>query len=242
MLLALLVIFTAAFVQGLTSFGLTLVAVPFLLRIMSLQEIIPIMVILSLLINTYMLIGSRKQLKFKKFKLLVLAGILFLPVGTFALKYLEANYLKLGFGILVSAFAFLLMLKKTFPIQREKTGYIVTGMLSGFLNGSLSSSGPPVALFLSMQGTDKNTFRANITLYFLILNVITIGLFVANGLLNLAMFGKALSLAPALLSGVFVGSKLFKVIGEAAFRKLVLVVLIASGVWTTVSTVLQMVK
>jgi len=132
----------------------------------------------------------------------------------------------------------LLILKKTFPIKHERIGYAIAGSLSGFLNGSLSLSGPPVVLFLSIQGVNKNTFRANTTVYFMILNIITIAIFLANGLLNQAVFEKTLCFIPPLFIGVFAGIKAFKKLKEELFRKIVLILLLVSGTYTTISTLI----
>jgi len=230
------IVLVAGFIQGLTSFGLSIVAIPFLIAIIPLQEIVPTIIVLAIITNILILISARKEIKFKKFGLLLLMGILFLPVGAYSLKYLNPDYLKLCFGILITVFSLLLILKKTFPIKHEKIGFAITGSLSGFLNGSLSLSGPPVVLFLSNQGIDKGTFRANITLYFLILNIISIAVFLGNGLMNRLVADRILYLAPALVIGVFTGIKLSKKLKDDLFRKVVLIVLLISGIWTTIST------
>ena len=234
-----LIIFVAGFIQGLTSFGLSIVAIPLLIRLFPLREVVPIIVVLALLTNTLVLLSARKEIKFKKFIPLVLMGILFLPVGAYSLNHLNSDYLKLCFGIFITVFSVLLILKKTFPIKHEKIGYVVTGSLSGFLNGSLSLSGPPVVLFLSNQGIDKGTFRANITLYFLILNVIAVAVFLENGLMNRLAGERILYLAPALVIGVLTGIKISKRLGDETFRKVVLILLLISGIWTTLSTLVN---
>jgi uncharacterized membrane protein YfcA len=76
----------------------------------------------------------------------------------------------------------------------------------------------------------------------LILNVITIAVFFANGLLNKAVFENTLYFTPALLAGVFVGIKVSKRLQEDAFKKFVLILLLASGVWTSISTFLELMK
>ena len=241
-ILGMIIILFAAFIQGLTSFGLSMIAVPFLIKIFPLKEIVPIIVFLALLTNIPIIISSRKVIRFRNFGVLIIMGILFIPAGVYSLKYFSSDYLKLFFGILITGFSLLLIFKKTFPVKHEKIGYALAGSLSGFLNGSLSLSGPPVVLFLSNQGINKNTFRANIAAYFLLLNIITIILFLANGLLNEVVFGKIIYLALPLYIGVFAGIKAFKKMKEEVFRKIVLIILFASGLWTTISTFISMIK
>ena len=59
-------------------------------------------------------------------------------------------------------------------------------------------SGPPVILFLSNQGVDKNTFRANLSFYFLILIIATAGVFFAGGLLTREIVGLSFFLVPGM--------------------------------------------
>ncbi|MCL2381793.1 MAG: sulfite exporter TauE/SafE family protein [Treponema sp.] len=235
-----IIILVAGFIQGLTTFGLSLVAIPFLILIIPLQQIVPIIVVLALLTNSLVLYNARKNISFKKFIPLLLAAILFLPVGAHSLRYMNTDYLKLVFGILVTGFSLLLIMKKTFPIKHEKAGYMATGSLSGFLNGSLSISGPPVVLFLSIQGVSKDAFRANITLYFMILNTVTVAIFLAHGLLNRAVFEQILYLAPALVVGVLAGIRVSRNLKDETFKKVVLILLVATGVWTTISTLVTL--
>jgi len=236
---AMAIIFVAGFIQGLTSFGLSIFALPFLLLLFPLQEIVPTIIVLAVLTNTLVLLPVRKEINFKKFRLLVAMGILFMPVGILSLTYLNPDYLRLFFGVLITFFSLLLILKKTFPIKHEKIGCTITGALSGFLNGSLSLSGPPVVLFLSNQGVGKDAFRANITLYFLILNIIAIALFLASGMLNTVVFARIPYFAPALVIGALAGIKASKRLKDEAFKKIVLIFLFASGIWTIVSTLIN---
>jgi uncharacterized membrane protein YfcA len=236
-----IIVLIAGFIQGLTGFGLSIVAIPFLLLLFPLQEIVPSIVVLALLTNSLVLVPARREVQFKQFKLLVVMGILFMPVGVYSLRYLNPDYLQLCFGILITVFSLMLILNKTFPIKREKIGYTIAGAFSGFLNGSLSLSGPPVVLFLSNQGVKKETFRANLTLYFLILNVIAIAIFSAVGMLNAVIFERVLFLAPALVIGVLSGIKASTKIKDKAFRMFVLLMLIISGVWTTISTSIRLI-
>ena len=73
---------------------------------------------------------------------------------------------------------------KHFKIKNVWAERIVTGGISGILNGSVSFSGPPMVIFLSNKGVEKQQFRANLTFYFWILNVMTIPTFIIGGLIT----------------------------------------------------------
>ncbi|MCL2833207.1 MAG: sulfite exporter TauE/SafE family protein [Treponema sp.] len=235
----LIIVFAAGFIQGLTSFGFALISVPLLLRLFPLNETVPIIVVLCFLTNILVLYNCIKEVKIKKIWLLIISSLLFAPLGVYSLQTINSEYLKIFCGIIIIIFSLFLILKKSFPIKMEKLGYVIAGSASGFLNGSLSLSGPPVVLFLSNQGINKEGFRANITFSALVLNLITIITYLINGLLTRAVFGKILYLIPAMVLGVFIGIKLCKKLDELLFKRITLVLLIISGTWTIASAIMN---
>jgi uncharacterized protein len=93
-------------------------------------------------------------------------------------------------------------------------------------------SGPPVALFLSNQNTDKDTFRANITFYAIILNIITLFTFFLNHLITREVATYGAYLIPSMLIGVFLGIFATRKLDDQVFKKIALSLIILSGIWT----------
>ncbi|MEF2967510.1 sulfite exporter TauE/SafE family protein [Paenibacillus sp. M1] len=169
-----LIILSASFVQGVTGFGFALVSLPLLTQFLPLRQVVPLIVILSFMTNIAILLNCYKHIVFRKISLLILAGITAAPFGSGLLLYVDDTALKIAAGILIALFAAVMLTGWTAPVRNERLGFVAVGLASGLLNGSISMSGPPVALFLSNQGMDKQTFRANLTLYALVLNAVTI--------------------------------------------------------------------
>jgi hypothetical protein len=107
--------------------------------------------------------------------------------------------------------------------------------MSGLLNGSVSLSGPPVILFLTNQGTEKQVFRANLTSYFFILNIITIPTYIYGGLITSEVLKYTLILFPALILGVILGIKGAERVDENLFKKLTLVLVVIMGILSIIS-------
>ena len=231
-----IVVFCAGLVQGLTGFGLAMVAVPFFVTIFPLKETVPIIIALSVCMAVFMLCNCVKYARIKKIWTLILASAIFAPIGAYLLLFINPNYLKLSFGIVIIAFSILLICNKSFPIKNEKLGYAVAGSLGGLLNGSISLGGPPVVLFLSNQGVDKDIFRANITVYFTVLNIVTLGTLLVNGIMNTMVIERALRFLPGMLIGLFTGMKLSTKLDERIFKRITLIILIISGVWMIINT------
>jgi uncharacterized membrane protein YfcA len=126
---------------------------------------------------------------------------------------------------------------RAFPLKSDRLAYIPVGLLSGFLNGSISMSGPPVALFLSNQNIPTETFRANITLYAILLNLFTLVTFLLGGLLSHRVLFDTLCLVPCMLAGVALGIWAVPRISQPVFRKMVLCLILATALWQLWSAV-----
>ncbi|WP_435922471.1 sulfite exporter TauE/SafE family protein [Paenibacillus sp. DYY-L-2] len=238
LIFGILVIFFAGFIQGVTSFGFALVSLPLLSLFLPLRQVVPLIVILSFFTNIAILLNSYKHLAVRKIALLVLSGIAAAPVGSSLLYYVDEAVLKIAAGGLIVLFSAVMLSGKTFPVRNEKLGFVTVGLTSGLLNGSISMSGPPVALFLSNQGTDKMAFKANLTFYALILNAVTLMSYFYNGVLDGAIAGTLLWAIPAMVAGVLLGIWAGSKLEETLFRKLVLALIIVSGSWTLLTTLI----
>lgn len=239
LLLGIVVVLAAGFIQGLTSFGFALISMPILAAIMPLRQAVPIVVILSLCTNVAVLVSCFRFVDLKKIWLLILSSLLAAPVGTHLLLFLDGNVLKVITGGLIIIVGGILLSGKSFPIRHDKLAFVPVGALSGLLNGSISMSGPPVALFLSNQGVDKETFRANITAYGICLNVVTLISYLYSGLLSKQLLTYTSWFVPSMFLGVWLGIRALRKLDEKWFKKMALWIIILSGIWTILGVVMQ---
>lgn len=234
-LFGLLIILLSGFIQGLTAFGFALVSMPLLTLFIPIQQVVPIIVILSLVTNIGIWYDTRKSIDLKKYWLLILTSLIAAPIGTKLILILDANTLKAIVGILILFFALTMLKGLTWKIKHEKLSFAFVGFLCGILNGSISISGPPVALFLSNQEVDKQRFKANLNMFALILNVVTIGLFIQSGIINKEVAFYISWMLPATIVGVLFGILAVRKLNEKMFKKLTLYLIIFSGFWTFLS-------
>ena len=230
-----LIIFFSAMLQGLSGFGFSILAVPLITLFISPKIVVPILVLFSLVINIAVFSSARKAFEIKKIWLLMIFGILGMPLGAYFLVVLDDNIIKLIIGIFIAIFGILLLSGFRKEIKREKLSMIPIGIFSGILSGSISMGGPPVILFLSNQGVSKQIFRANLAVYFFILNIFTIPVFFWNGLLTTQVLSYSAKFFPSLSIGVIAGNILSRKIKEHHFRKLTLLLLIIMGLLSLIS-------
>ncbi|WP_172195069.1 sulfite exporter TauE/SafE family protein [Saccharibacillus qingshengii] len=232
---AMLIIFAASFTQSLTSFGFALIALPLLSLFLPLHQAVPIIVILSLLVCLTVVIPNRRDVNVRQVWLLILAGMVAAPFGTYLLLVVSPSVLKSATGILITVFAALMLLGRSVPIRSERTAFVTAGLLSGLLNGSISVSGPPLALILSNQGMSKQAFRANLALNGVVLNIVSVLSFAAGGLLDSGTGHFLLWTLPAMGLGAWAGARAVSRFDEARFKQVSLWLILVSGLWTALS-------
>lgn len=236
-IIGLIVIFSAGMIQGITSFGFSLLSVPLLSFFLPLQIVVPMLIIYSLFLNSIILYNVRGHVNIKKISILIIAGIIGTPLGTYFLKSLDENILKIIVGSVVTLSAIVFLRGYKIKVKNEKLSFIPVGLISGLLNGSVSISGPPIILFLTNQGVDKQTFRANLTSYFWVLNLMTVPTYFFSGLITKDVVSYTMYLFPALILGVLAGIKVGNKVDDAVFKRVTLVLIFFMGILSIISGV-----
>ncbi len=234
-LIGLFIFFISAVLQGLTGFGFSILAVPLITLFISPKTAVPVLLIYSMIINIVVLYSARKAVNLKKIWILLAAGIVSMPLGTYLLVVMNENLLKVFIGFMILIFGTLLLIGYRKEFANEKRAMIPVGLISGILGGSISISGPPIILFLSNQNADKHTFRGNLAAYFFILNIFTVPVYYFSDLLTKEVWNYSITFLPGLLTGVFLGNLFSHKIKDDHFRRFTLILLILMGALSILS-------
>lgn len=230
-----IIMFIASMTQGIASFGFSLIALPLLGIFLPIRIVVPILIIYSLILNTAILSQLRKYVDLKDIWIILVFGIIATPFGGHLLKIAPENILKGLVGIILIIAALINYKGYKIKVKNQRLTYIPVGVVSGLLNGSVSLAGPPVVLFLSNQGVEKQTFRANLTTYFWILNIITIPTYFLQGLITRYVITYSIYLIPGLVLGTLLGIKIGNKVDDTMFKKLTIGLITAMGVMSLVS-------
>jgi len=233
---AIIAVFVAGVTKGLTGFGFSLVSVPVLVVLLGPRTGVPVIILLNATANVAMFPLVRKAAHLRRIVPLIVAGIAAVPLGMLLLLRLDPQTVKLVAGLATILFALAFLAGFRRPFANEKWGFAAAGLISGTSNGLISTGGPPAVLFLTNQGVPKQAFRANLIAYFLFLNLASVPMFLAGGLLSVSVARYALMLVPAMFLGAFVGSKLLRRLPERTFRVTALVVVMLAGLLSVLSS------
>ena len=222
--------FLGAFVQGATGFGSGLLINAFWLHIMEPTHAIPLNVVTSLFISGVPIYKLRKKLDFSKLKQFAIFGVIGIPIGMYLLVISDPSKLKFSIGILLVIYALLMLKISSFSINvNNKSINNLVGFISGVIGGLTALLGIiPVAWF-SVQRLPKNTKRGTYEPFIFITSIAAIISFAFAGLYKIEMIFDLLKIIPALLVGSWLGIKIYNKINDDLFRKVVLGLILLSG-------------
>ncbi len=223
--------------QGFCGFGYSLLALPIICMFAPASWAVPVIAVSSLVLNTMVLVSSRGKLRLKGFLPLALAGMAFTPLGAWLLGSLPDVTVRLIIGVSVTG-ASLLSLSRWAPrMRRTPMGMGVTGAMSGLLNGLTTFSGPPAVIYLSATETEKDSFRGNLSAFFLVLTITAIPSFLGMGVATPAHLLRAALFLPAAALGGSLGIYAAGRVDSSVFRRAALVILALLGVFGAVQAV-----
>jgi uncharacterized protein len=228
--LAAVVIAAAFFVLGLAGFGNGLVALAFLPLVMSPVTAIVLLTVYTVLATIVIFVPLRRDFDPTGMPSLLLGSVLGTPLGVWVLATLPASTLTRLIGLVLLAVVMLEWLG-VYPERLTGAGWALgAGVASGALGAAVGTPGPPVILYMASQGWSPRTIKANLQAFFLVnQTVITIGYWWA-GLLTAEVWRyAALFLLPAAV-GLLAGIALFARVDQVRFRRIVFLILFASGV------------
>ncbi len=224
--------FAAAFVTSLAGFAFGMVAAAIWLHALNPSQSTFLIVAYALLVQGYAVWKLRKSLNMQRLIPFVAGSVVGIPAGVMLLKWIAPESLRLFIGALLVAFSLYNLAKPGMPVfkgmRRMADGFV--GLLNGVLGGATGLGGVLPAIWCSMRGWTRDEQRAVFQPTAVVTFAITIVALSGTGGVtrdSLLLFAVGL---PALAAGTWLGWKLYGKIDEAGFRKIVLVVLLVSGV------------
>ena len=167
-----------------------------------------------------------------KFVVKILIGIAVgSPIGLYLLKYLSTETTHLSVCFIIIFFSILLM--KGYSNQKLDNNYakIVTGLVSGTLNGLTTLGGMPVALFLLITSIQPAIIRGSLAALFFITDIYAFILGFFAGIVDETTIFRTLPLIIILPLGVYIGDKFFVKSKEETYRKVVFYFLILISIF-----------
>lgn len=229
LLLLIIGIFTGFFIQTIIGFAGALVSLPFLLFVMPLPEAIAYITIFYAISSPIHIYKEWERIDKKLLKKLIVSSIIGVVIGGIVLLYSQPTVLKKALGVFIILFVInKLRSKKEFKFS-PKIEYIF-GFLGGFFAGVFSTGGPLYVIAVKNAVIDVKTFRATMFAVLGLVTLIRIPVLAFGGVLQFGQFYYVLLVLPFFILALFLGKKVYLKLNEATLTKVVLGLLMASGI------------
>ena len=229
LLVAPLAALIAGVVTGTTGFGLALISTPILLLVYDPKTVIFLTAVFSVFINAAVVLDSWREAHRTLAVALLVPACVGIVAGAEVLRVVDPANIRLAVGAVVVFSALLLVRDIRLPGADTRWGAVVAGSASGALSTSTGLAGPPIVLLLASRHLPKHQFRGTSAFYFLFMSVVTLIILAVRGLVDAEELPLAAALVPAAMVGKVIGTAFLKIISEATFRALSLVMVILTG-------------
>jgi uncharacterized membrane protein YfcA len=221
----------AGLVQGLTGFAFSLVAMGLWAWALPPQVAAPLAAFGALLGQVASLASVRGGFDLRRIAPLVVGGAFGVPIGVFLLHNADPARFKLAIGALLTLYGLFGLLMRDPPRFKSGGGGLdaFAGLVGGVLGGLGGMSGSVPAIWTQLRGWKRDLRRATMQIYNIAMHVLTLSAYARIGTLDAATFHLFGLVAPAMLVPSYLGARLYRRFSEQTFERLVLALLLASG-------------
>jgi len=223
--------FVAALVTGVAGFAFGLVAAAVWLHVLTPLQTTTLIVAFGLIVQGYSVWKLRRAIRLERLLPLLIGSLVGVPLGVAVLRWTPVAELRIAVGICLVLFSL-------YSLARPQLGKVTAGgrladggvgVLNGILGGTTGFAGIVATIWCTVRGWPRDEQRA-------VFQPTGVAVFLGTGLLlggtgmvttdtvRLFLIG-----LPALLIGTWAGLKLYGHLDEAGFRRVVLVLLLLSG-------------
>lgn len=215
---------------GLAGFAMGLVVSGIWLHVLTPVQTASLIVGYGLLVQGHGVWKLRHAVDFRRVTPLIAGGAAGVPLGVWLLGYLEPAYVRFAVGVLLVIYSLYGMLRpKLAPLRVNIPADATVGIVNGLLGGLTGLAGPIVVIWCQLTGVPWAVQRAifqPVILAVFMMTAVGLGLGGAITVEVVKLF--LLGLVPV-FTGIWVGLHLYGRLEEAGFRRLILAMLLLSG-------------
>ena len=222
--------FAAALVTGVAGFAFGIVAAAAWLHFLPPAQTTALIVAYGLIVQGISVWKLRRSIKLARLLPFLLGAVIGVPIGVELLHWTSPVILRISIGIVLILFSLYNLMRPQFaPVTAGKAADGVVGVLNGVIGGATGLAGIVVTIWCTLRGWPRDEQRT-------VFQPIGVGVFLLTGIwlggtglvdaetLRLFVIG-----LPLLLAGTWAGLRLYTRLDEAGFRKVVLGLLLISG-------------
>ena len=217
-------------VYGITGFGASIIALPFLAHVLPMRFAVPMMLLFDLSAGVLLGLKNRKHLDRGELLRLYPFLLVGMAVGTLLLARASDRLLLLLLGAFVLGYASLNLLRKITPAPISGVWAMPAGAVGGVFTALYGTGGPVYTMYLARRLPDKFVLRATIGILILSTACVRLVLFTAGGFYaQPGLLPLGVALIPCALAGYLAGSRLHARLPPERMAQAVWLLLVVGG-------------
>lgn len=219
----------AAFVRGYSGFGFSAIFIAFAALLTNPLPLIPVVFACEMLMTVFQARGIRGHVDWRRVLWLLLGAAIALPFSVSVMLSVGEETARITISAIILVMSLVLLTGWTLKTRIGPAGHGGVGVISGMCN-SAGIGGLPVAAFMSAQPMEAAVFRATMIVYLTGLDMLTMPLLWAGGLVSWDTAIGAAMAFPLLGLGVWLGGRQFLSASPSTFRRFAVMLLLALSV------------
>jgi uncharacterized membrane protein YfcA len=228
--LAVAVAALSGLVRGFSGFGSALIYIPLISAIYEPRIGVVTLLLIDFVCGTPFAIRESSRCNWRQLLPVALAAILCIPIGTMALQYADPVLLRWAMAVLVAALLIVLASGWRYRVTPRLPYSLAAGALSGLGAGAVQIAAPPVLIYWLGGTSSAIVIRANLMVYFVLLEVVSIVTYWTRGLFAGDTIVLALLLGPIFIVAMAAGAWMFKASAEQTYRRVAYLITAVSAI------------
>ena len=229
---------TAGFVQGLAGFAFGLTAMSFWAWSLSPKLAGPLVVVCSLVGQCLSIRSARRGFDLRLVLPFIVGGALGIPIGTALIPHMDQAVFKFCVGLFLVVWCPVMLFARNLPVI-QAGGRLAdgsAGLIGGVMAGLAGIPGPVPTLWCALRGWDRHRQRAAFQSFFIAMHALTLVSYLVSGLVTREAMRSFAIAIPAMLVPTLLGARLYAKVDETLFRRLVMSILLVSGIGLVISS------
>jgi uncharacterized membrane protein YfcA len=224
-------VFCGAFVSGLAGFAFSAVAGAILLHVLPPLEAVPLMMACSIAVQATNLWALRNSIRWKQSSVLVVGGLLGVPIAVWLLQAADARIFRESFGLAIACYAAYTLFRPVLSrrLQMNVGRNVLIGFGGGFVGGLTAMPGAIPTIWCDIHGVPKTEQRGLVQPFIAAMQIFALVLMLLQNDLSSKVLVEFVASIPALFAGAALGIFAFRCVNEASFRRIILTMLLFSG-------------
>ena len=217
--------------SGLSGFAMGLVVSGVWLHILSPQQSALLIVLCGLVTQGSGIWRVRHAINWRTIAPYIIGGTVGIPAGIALVTTVDPDKIRLGIGVLLLAYSLYSLARPTLNLSKANfPADLGVGVVNGLISGLTGLGGVAVTVWCQLRGGKKDELRAIFQPVLFATFVMTTIAFAIAGTFTMETLKLYALALPALIAGIWSGFGLYGKLDDAGFRKVILMLLLASGV------------